>query len=210
MTIQQAAALIKETISSLSSVIGIAGLAFGLYQYYIAQKWKKSEFAAQQLEKLDSDPDLALCCKILDWSERDLPVPERYKSFTDESAFHHDWELLCKAMVPEQINGVFENWKCLVYRDIFDRFFAYLERINHFIEIRLVSEKDVSSLEYWLEEISHPRFADPNKSKVFIDFIQAYEYSGVIKLIQRFDVYARQSSLRANSHHKKYFLFKKY
>jgi len=59
--------------------IGTGGLAFGLYQYFITQKWKKSEFAASQIEKLFTNPVLSMCSTCLDWSPRKIQVPEDYK-----------------------------------------------------------------------------------------------------------------------------------
>lgn len=53
---------IKDIVAIISPMIGISGLAFGLYQYTIAQRWKRSEFAAKHLEELSSDPELELCC----------------------------------------------------------------------------------------------------------------------------------------------------
>ena len=52
--------MLRDILAIVGAVSALGGLAFGLYQYYIAQKWKRAEFAAQQLEKLSSDPDLDL------------------------------------------------------------------------------------------------------------------------------------------------------
>jgi hypothetical protein len=57
---------LKEIFAYSGAIIGIAAFGIGLYQYYRAQIWKKSEFAAAQIQRLTDDPALALCCIFLD------------------------------------------------------------------------------------------------------------------------------------------------
>jgi hypothetical protein len=178
---------LKDAVSVVGAVLGFGGLGFGLYQYYVAQKWKRAEFAAEQLEKLSSDPDLELCCKLLDWAVRISPVPERYASLTAEKTLVHDWSIMREAMLPEEDSAQTQwGWQHMMYRDVFDKFFDYLERINHYISIRLISEKDVSSLSYWLRQIACPRFLPSEESSLFVRFVERYGYDGVTQMMQRF------------------------
>jgi hypothetical protein len=176
-----------KIISVVGPIVGIFGLIFGLYQYFIAQKWKRAEFAAKELEKLSSDPELELCCKLLDWSVREVAVPEKYKLLAEEEKFVHDWRILAEAMLPEEDKCSY-TWQHTLYRDLFDHFFDYLERINHYITINLISTKDVSSLDYWLEQIASPRFLDESKKNIFLGFISRYDYDGVIELMKKFQI----------------------
>lgn len=173
-----------EIIAILGIVGGVGGFTVGLYQYHVAQKWKKSEFAANLLERLANDERLATCCKLLDWSTRKLPVPDQYILLTDETTFMHDWEKLTLGMAPETKKGSFD-WQEMLYRDLFDYFFDYLERVNHYISIRLITCKEVQSLAYWLEQLASPRFVE---NSVFMDFIREYEYSGVLELMDKFGI----------------------
>jgi hypothetical protein len=173
-----------ELIAALGVAVAAVGFVIGLYQYYIAQKWKKSEFAAKLLEELANDERLTTCCKLLDYSTRKLVVPSPYRPLTAESIFLHDWEALAAAMSPEAEVGSFE-WQAVLYRDLFDYFFGYLERINHYIDIGLITAGDVSSLRYWLRQIASPRFA---KNPIFHSFIQAYGYAGVIALTKKYGI----------------------
>jgi hypothetical protein len=172
------------TLALVGSLLGLAGFGFGLYQYYIAQKWKRSEFAAQQLALLAEDPQLEICCRILDWNSRVFPVPVRYRDLAPEPTFFHNWDVLAAAMSGEAQKGSFD-WQETLYRDLFDHFFAYLERIEHFLSIDLISLEDVASLRYWLGELAAPRFVD---RPIFIDFLRAYDYAGVLRLMERFEL----------------------
>lgn len=178
---------LKGILTVLSAFLGIVGLLFGLLQYYKAQQWKKSEFAAGLLEQLWSNPDLALCCIFLDWKARRIPVPEKYRVFTEDTSFVHRWEDLTRALSSdeEEANFVFP---LVLYRDVFDQFFTYLDRISHYINIGLFDVKDVQSLAYWLKQLKSSRYAikDPATGKTinsFLKFIEAYDYKGTKNLL---------------------------
>ena len=178
---------LQDGVAVVSAAIGIGGLLFGLRQYSAAEKWKRSEFAAKHLEELSGDARLQLCCKMLDWSIRRVPVPEEYRALTPEQTFVHDWRILAEAMAPESPASRFE-WQHTLYRDLFDHFFEYLERIEHYLSIGLFSVGDVSSLRYWLAELADPRFLDGPDKLVFFAFLRRYEYDGVLALMRTFGI----------------------
>ncbi len=169
---------------SFGTILGVAGSVFGLYQWLIAQRWRKAEFAAAQLQRLSSDPALLACCRALDWDSRTLQVPERWRIEKDELTFQHDWKELLPGMQPENQKKFFSRTQ-VIYRDLFDELFTYLEQINHFIGIGLIRTEHVESLSYWLRELANPRFGSPT---TFIPFIEHYQYTGVLELMKRFKV----------------------
>ena len=178
---------LQDVVAVVGAIIGVGGLLFGLRQYSAGEKWKRSEFAAKQLEELSSDPRLQLCCKLLDWSVRLAPVPDEYRALTSETTFMHDWNVVAEAMVKESPQSRFD-WQHMMYRDLFDHFFGYLERIEHFLSIGLFSVSDVASLKYWLDALADPRFLDGADRLVFFDFLRRYEYDGVVALMRRFGI----------------------
>jgi hypothetical protein len=177
---------LKGALEFLGAASALAALAFGLYQYYVAQKWKRAEFAAAQLEALSTDEELDLCCKLLDWAGRVSGVPLKYQALTDQKTFVHDWRVMKQAMLPEEDSERADwDWQHMMYRDIFDRFFSYLERIDQYIAIDLISPRDVASLRYWLAQIERPRFLPEDEQSLFARFIERYGYSGVRSLARR-------------------------
>jgi len=176
--------LVENCLEIIGASLGLTGFAFGLWQYYEAQKWKKAEFAAGLLLKLKADPALSACCKILDWSSREIQIPEHLRISDKEFAFEHNPALLTSGMKPETEKHSFNRSEEL-YRDLFDEFFTYLEEVNHFIDIGLIEQGQVSALKYWLEELAAPRFVS---GSVFNAFIKHYGYKGVIRLMQKFGV----------------------
>lgn len=191
---------LKEIISWLTALLGASGFAFGLYQYYRAQLWKKSEFAASQVQQLSDNPDLALCCVFLDWDVRRIPVPERYSVFTEEKSFKHDWNNVLHAMIPEDQKANFD-WPLVLYRDVFDKFFIYLDRVNHYISIGLFEVEDVYNLKYWLDEIKSPRYMKEENKNVFMKFIDFYGYVGVKRLMDKFE--SEEEKIRAGMKQKR-------
>lgn len=181
---------VMQDFGALVTGIGvIVGGFFALYQYYKAQQWKKSEFAASILEKLSSDPELSMCCTFLDWSHRRLLVPEKYRVLTDEIAFTHNWATLVEALRSESERADFD-FPLVFYRDAFDSFFTYLDRIDNYLSIGLFSINDVSSLAYWLSQLQNPRFAnvtsDEPIAEPFMTFMKTYQYTGALNLMKRF------------------------
>ena len=172
-----------EIIGLLGVIGGSIGFSVGLYQYHISQKWKRSEFAASLLDEFANDERLSTCCKLLDYSTRTLPVPKQYSVLTKDATFLHNWDALIRGMKHESELAAFD-WQEFLYRDLFDYFFSYLERVNHYINIHLIETHDVTSLIYWVEQISNPRFVT---EPVFINFIKQYDYAGVIELIEKFN-----------------------
>jgi hypothetical protein len=178
---------LKDVLEVVGTVLALAALIGGLYQYAVAQKWKRAEFAAAQLQLLSSDPELDLCCKLLDWSGRASSVPEKYRDLTNDKLFVHDWPTMKQAMLPEEASERAQwAWQHMMYRDLFDHFLDYLERMNHYIKIRLISAGDVGSLRYWLEQLDRPRFLPANEQQLFRIFIDRYHYDGVRELMSLF------------------------
>lgn len=181
---------LQDVVAVAVPGLGVLGLGFGLYQYWIAQKWKKSEFASKQLEMLSVDPKLAMCCLFLDWSTRKIAVPEGYKIYCDEDEddFTHKYDSLVLAMRPEGERKWYP-FPQVLYRDYFDHFFGYLERVNHYLKINLFSEDDVASLTYWLRQVAAPRNAPADvRASCFRDYVRDYGYTGVEELMNRFGI----------------------
>jgi hypothetical protein len=169
------------------AVAAIGTFGFGLLQYTKAQRWKRAEFAAKEIDKLSTDPLLSLACTLLDWNSRTLAVPESYKYKVEKDSFVHSWAILEKAMVPKRLypDDSFD-WQEVLYRDIFDHFFIYLVRINHYVDINLISVDDISILKYWLQQIDRPEMAD--KKPIFHGYIRKFGFAGVNNLSRKLGV----------------------
>ena len=173
-----------NTLQIVGSVLALLGFAFGLVQFYNGQKWKRSEFAAQQLERIQNDPVLSIATRTLDWSGRRLPLPPSLRLAADETSFEHKWSVLAEGIKPEGTRGSFTR-EMEIYRDLFDGLFSYFDEINHYVDIKLVTSTQVASLRYWLEQIAAPRFG---QGVNFGPYLSRYGYAGTVELMKKLGV----------------------
>ena len=171
----------KEVIQTLVALVGIVGFLFGVFQYRQAQQWKRLEFAASQLERLQSDPDLALASTFLDTSERGVPLPEKYWDFVGAHIFNHNCQTMYRAMAI-----TYENTpEFFIYADVYSRLFGYLAQISAFIDMKLITVSDVKTLRWILQDLARPQWAADNR--IFIGRIST-EASDVLRLMDLFGI----------------------
>lgn len=187
-------------IPSIVAFFALTTLINSLLEYQRAQRWKRTEFAAQQMEMLLKDPLIKFCCITLDWEERFISPPPGYEYITEQNQvnnriFHsrHDhWNGLRLVNEPrkdwaqspdtQQVSDDIESYTPLegLYRDAFDHFFSYLESIEYFLEVDLIDKTDVAPLHYWLKLLA--------SNVVYIKYIHQFQNCGVLKLMHRFNI----------------------
>jgi hypothetical protein len=171
----------KELLDFIVTVIGISGVLFGVYQYRQAQRWKRLEFAANQLQRIYAEPELVLATTFLDYSKRGVPLPESYWEYVGKKVFEHD----CKIMYQLMSSRYEEQIEFFIYNDTIDRLFAYLDQIYAFIEMRLIQAKDVESLRWVLDDIDRPTWAEKHgfDSCLLVKRAVDTDHPNVIKLM---------------------------
>ena len=179
----------KVLLDFLVSVIGIGGILFGVYQYQQAQKWKRLEFAANQLQRLTAVPELALASMFLNYSKRGVPLPESYWDYAGTKVFEHDCETMYRIMLTRYENKpVF-----FIYSDAFDQLFEYLVQIYAFIDMKLIRASDVKSLSWILENLASPHWITDHR--VFIGRI-SLGFNDVFKLMDLFAIKHEDEMIR--------------
>ena len=132
----------KSLFEMLVSLIAIGSFWFGVHQYRQAQKWKRLEFAAEQIQRIYTEPELVLAATFLSYSKRGVPLPEKYWDYVGSRVFEHH----CKVMYQIMSSRYEEEIAFFIYNDAIDRLFDYLDQIYAFIEMRLITVKDVEAL----------------------------------------------------------------
>jgi hypothetical protein len=171
----------KELLDFLVTLIGIGGILFGVYQYQQAQKWKRLEFAASQLQRLTSEPELALAGMFLNYSIRGLPLPETYWEYAGTKVFEHDCQRMYRVMATRYENKP----EFFIYTDIFEHLFEYLVQIYAFIDMKLIKTSDVKSIRWILEDLAKPQWIADNR--IFIGRISS-GFSDILKLMDIFGI----------------------
>lgn len=188
------------TIAGL--VTGVAAFSAGLWQYANAQRWKRAEFVAIQVKEFEANEAVKHAMLLLDWTNLNIPIlPGGGFVFVTDN-------MLCESLEPHRDHlgghgpvadqpGHFEGHEFAI-RDCFDAFLDGLERFDHFIDAGLVTLAGFRPyLDYWINSrLTAP--VDPDESvhtQAFFDvvrrYIEAYQYTGVSRLIERFAVYKK-------------------
>jgi hypothetical protein len=174
-----------EVVQVLVLIAAIAGFLFGVYQYQQAQKWKRLEFAATQLQRMYEDPELVLASMFNNYSARKVPLPEKYWYYYEGKVFDHD----CRKMYRLMSSRYEAELDFFIYNDAFEKLFEYLEQIYAFIEIKLIKIEDIRSLDWIIEDLVKPTWAAQHGFDTCLFIHKAY-LSGnhrLIKLMNAFD-----------------------
>lgn len=169
----------------ITLLAGVAAFLIGLLQYRQAQKWKRSEWVANEMEKFFSDPAVASAFKMIDYGSRKVALfLERPQS--EQYAEVHDLEVAI-ALQPNDVHGPFDEKETAI-RDIFDRFLERLERIYSFLGAGLVTTADVRPyLYYWAKHILAAQASGVKVHRLvgLKIFMGRYDYVGAQRLLVR-------------------------
>lgn len=161
------------------------GGTFALVQYRNARRWDRAKLGNQVLERLQSDEWIATACLMLDWSTREIAVPKGMVGFVGKESFIHSAELMSGALQPRG-NGMRYTREQVVYRDVFDRFFQFLEGVNAALDSGLYEAKDVKPLGYYLKAIFEPRFLSEKAVADLQQYLKDFGFSdSITKLYTR-------------------------
>jgi hypothetical protein len=164
------------------ALVGVS-IAFvvGLFQYRKSQRWKRAEWVAQEMQAFFSDPAVNSALRLLDWSTRRVDLfPDRQDPAQRFVVVRDDDLAKALARHSDRPEGFTDVEAAL--RDLFDHFLDRLERINSFVEARLVSLRDVRPyLDYWAEHVVCAGVGRPKVARLvqLQRYIRYYGYSGV-------------------------------
>ncbi len=193
-----------DAVSKLGT-LGIAAVSatYAYLQYRRSQKWKSSDLAASLMEKLSSDPQLALACHSLDWGVGPLIVPEQYRELLrkDREEFvptimQHEPMILCRALEPYLNEETVREPRGLIYRYAFIRLFEHLHLIATLLESRQIRVADIEGLRYWLRALRAYPYSPPDidSKAVFSPAIEIWEYDKIFDLARQLGIEGWQKS----------------
>jgi hypothetical protein len=143
---------ISEGLELFGLFGAVATLLFGIFQYQNAQQWKRTEWVAQEMKAIFADPMVDNTLKMIDWDGREILL---FPSHPDSSkkhvpVLHIDVK---KALRIHNSESAFTRSEAAI-RDSFDRFFDGLERLGHYVEIKLIAVSEVQPfLKYWSNKV---------------------------------------------------------
>lgn len=145
-----------------TTLIAIGAYILAYRQYSDTQKWKKSEFAAKEDQKIFTNHKLRHAIRFLDWSTFTFEIPDEYKVLAEEEMgrqynklFTHNWDKVAIAMKSkEDRKGKDYEWFEMMYREYFAELFDHFGEILHYLGIPLCTPDDLHHTKYYLGKIN--------------------------------------------------------
>lgn len=176
----------EHYLTLVGLVGGFGAFGVGLYQYSVAQRWKRMEWIASAMKAFYEHPDVERALQMVDWNERrimlfaDQPdAARRYVRVNDD--------VVARALMAHSTHGPFTAVEAAI-RDCFDGFLDQLAMVHQYVSAGLVSIEDVRPyLDYWVRNIARPSAGLPSARLRQLHFyIQHYQFTDVRQLIEAF------------------------
>lgn len=172
-----------QTIQLLAIVGAFVAFIVGLFQYRRAQQWRRAEWVAKEMQDLLSDPYVRSALRMTDWGSRSIELYPQEAETHRRTDFVTTDEVVKALQYHEDREGFSDKEAAI--RDAFDRLLEGWEKIESYIEIGLVTPRDVKPyFEYWsyhLRPDSHE-----NRLAQIRRYMNRYQYHGAERLLDRF------------------------
>jgi hypothetical protein len=181
------------SLAQLAVAAGLIGFFIGLWQYGDAQKWKRNEFIVKEIGVYEDNQYVSNAQSVLDANGELVELlPANASGVTPSLVV--DSNTLARVLAPPDAASPFSDAEKRI-RESFDVFLSNLERFNNFIDSDLVKKKEIELyLSYWLKIMG-----DSNNTKITPEaraqlwaYIEANDYPGVIRLLNKFNYRAPQ------------------
>ncbi len=200
-----------QLIVSFFGLVGAAAaFSLAVIQYRRAEKWKRIEFIAKEINDFEADPVIRNALTMIDWGTRRInlsnaptPKPEDFVRITREI----QW----KALLPHTLKQDHKEYRTfkssddsppsLEYgrktftvqeaqiRDTYDALLTRLDRFASFIQAGLISSDELKAfIIYWVCAIAENKHKDDLAWRLALfAYINFYEYTGVKFLFECYD-----------------------
>ncbi len=175
-----------DWFTSVSLTIAFLIFVAGLYQYWKAQRWKRTEFLISLFKDLENTYEYKNAIIMLEWKNQKVELYP-YKSNIEER--------FDEVSIDEQIKALgYSNKdvetmpKLIRVRYLYDRLFSLLARIEEFISKKLIIEKEIlPHLKYYLKLLNADIAYEKNlefSTKVY-EYLKKYNFLSTINLLKR-------------------------
>ena len=206
---------VKQYQLSLIGLVGTAiAIAFGMFQYWRAEQWKRAEFLAREMKTFFDDPEVKNVLTMIDWA------PRRINLFHIEDIDSKKYPIVTRKLqvsglrphtlvvkdgsdpeseaVPESADSEQSQdaSKRATYareevciRDAYDRFLDYLERFSSYLQSGLLAKKGLNPfLKYWIDDIAAltTNADDAEWTCALFAYIEFYGFENVQKLFRKY------------------------
>jgi hypothetical protein len=190
-------------------------IAFGMFQYRKAEKWKRAEFLAREMRIFFDDPDVKNVLTMIDWAPRKINLfhakdvePKGWPAVTRAlqiSALRPHTLLVQDGGSDSESDGGNESAgragetlaemrpsftrEEVRIRDGYDRFLDSLERFSSHLQSGLVTRQELNSyLKYWIDDMAAytENSDDATWTCALFAYIEFYSFENVQKLFRAY------------------------
>lgn len=163
-----------ETIKNLTDLLALIGAVLAALKFFSDKRKERSKAGNEVLEQLETDEQLILACRMLDWTARTLEMPKDLvgTAFAGKTEFTHTHERMAEALSSKTRY----SWEEVAYRDCFDHFFTFLTRVNAALNSGVYEPRDVLPLKYYVDLCLHENKDGTSDKKSINVFLKAFGY----------------------------------
>lgn len=158
--------------------IGASG-AFVAWKYSKEKRIERSAAGNQLISELESSEWLRLACQMLDWTARRFLLPDeilkrRLPLMPDDKGNSEILEHSTSKMLGALKEKEKYNSDEVLYRDTFDSFLTWLDRLHSGLDSGIFSGNDVRPVAYYAQALLAPRHHGQEATTVIKGFIKNY------------------------------------
>lgn len=111
-----------------------------LWQYYVAQRWKRHEYFSNQVQKFKDDHEVQLSLQMLDWYTRKLRLKDESLYLVTPKRFR---KIVCDERTADRDDIQFSSAEAEL-RDAFSSFLSWIDKFGADVEAKLVDAKTLN------------------------------------------------------------------
>ena len=118
-------------IAYVGAFVGLVGGGVALFNSWKAVRWKRAELANNYLKDLNTNEELGVACRALDWNGGRLVVPANLRPLCDKAdSIIHDYSVMKYAMRPDLlITEMEKDFRIQLYRTAMDALLSWLSLV---------------------------------------------------------------------------------
>ena len=162
----------------LSTIGFVVAFAIGLWQYMRAQQHEKVRLLLPLITEFETDAELQAACHLFDYDAGTLTLNGHTYAFTNDVLLEamrvvewdHEWPPVHEAI-----------------RDCLDRYFDFFGKLNSFVEINLITFKDLRYFYYYFELLAGiERYKGQGHGRSLQRYLESYCFRGCLKCLDMY------------------------
>ena len=136
-------------IAYVGAFVGLVGGGVGLFNSYLAVRWKQAELANSYMKDFNGNEELVFAGRCLDWQAGRLALPDNLRAYmpNGESIIQHDRRIFSRALDPLLgVRQLDDDFRIQIYRTSIDSFLSWLCLVSSALDRKLFRVCDIEEV----------------------------------------------------------------